>query len=115
MTQTFAVDATNDPVVGDDGALVVLRGVEAVAQASYHAARVRLTECVLDALRGIPFERTVWTGAPDVGAYESALRGALLAVADVRSIVNLTVRRERNTLRYVAVLSTIYGPVTLNG
>jgi len=115
VTLTLAVNANNDLVVGSNGSLELLSGAPAVLQMSIHAARTRRTECVLDFLRGMPFETTAWAGVPNVQAFEAALRQQLLAVEGVTGIVSLIIRRAGDTLRYTVSLRTIYGPVTFNG
>jgi len=115
VTLTLAVNADNDLAVSSTGSLELLTGAPAVLQLSVHAARTRLTECVLDYTRGIPFETTAWAGVPNVQAFEAALRQQLLAVEGVTGIVSLVIRRANDTLRYAVALRTIYGPVTFNG
>lgn len=115
MTLTLAVNANNDIYANPNGSLALATDATAVLQTSIHAARTRRGECVLDFLRGIPFETTAWAGVPNIQGFEAALRQQLLAVEGVTGIVALVVRRVGTTLRYRADLRTIYGPVTFNG
>lgn len=115
MTQTFATDATNDLVIGSDGALAVARSLDAVAFACRSTARVSLGEMVLAVNEGIPFRTTAWAGVPNALGFEAALRRRLLAVAGVTGIISLTTSRHGDRLSYVATIRTVYGIQTLNG
>lgn len=115
MTQTFAVDASNDLAIGLDGALAIARDIEAVSYACRSTARVSRGEMVLAVNEGIPFRMTAWAGVPDAPGFEAALRQRLLAVPDVTGIVSLTTTRVGDRLGYVAVIRTVYGIQTLNG
>lgn len=115
MTQTLAVDTSNDLTIGQNGALTIAAGEAAVGYACRAAVRVIAGEMVLAVDQGIPFRTTAWAGVPDEAGYVAALRKRLLAVDGVKAIVSLSTTRTGNRLGYTATIRTEYGTQTLNG
>jgi hypothetical protein len=109
MTRTFAVDANNDLVIGQDDRLSIVSGLEAALQNCEHAAKTILNEMVLAQGEGIPYFEAVWVGVPNLAVWEASFRARILAVADVLSIDALTLGREGGTLTYRATIATVYG------
>lgn len=115
MTQTLAIDQTNDLILDAGGNLVVLRDLAAVECTARSTAQVRRGDMVLIRDQGIPFEQTAWAGVPNIPLYVAQLRRRLLAVDGVTGIVELTTARDGDTLRYSATLRTRFGDVSVNG
>lgn len=109
MTKTFAVDANNDLVIGQDDRLVIAVDREAVLQNCEHAAKTILDEMVLAQGEGIPYFEAVWVGVPNLAVWEAAFRARILAVPDVLSIDALTTARDGEVLTYRATIATAYG------
>lgn len=109
MTRTFAVDANNDLVIGQDDRLSIVSGLDAVLQNCEHAAKTILNEMVLAQGEGIPYFEAVWVGVPNLAVWEASFRARILAVADVVSIDALTLGRAGDVLNYRATIATIYG------
>lgn len=115
MTVTIATDSINDIYVGADGNLALASGLQAALQDAEHAAKTLRGEMVLAVDQGIPYFQVVWSGVPNVSAFEAAMRQALLAVPDVLEVVSLSTVRLGATLAYEAVIRTIYGIGSING
>lgn len=109
MTRTFAVDANNDLVIGEDDRLSIVSGLDAALQNCEHAANTILNEMVLAQGEGIPYFEAIWVGVPNVAVWEAAFRARILAVADVVAIDALALGRTGETLTYRATIATIYG------
>ncbi len=115
MAQTFAVNSSNDLYLDDFGNIAIAVDQEALAQDCKHAARTILGEMVLQTNLGIPNFETIWNGVPNYVQYEAAVRTAILSVPGVLEVVSFTAEQINNTLRYTAVIRTIYGEATING
>jgi hypothetical protein len=115
MTRCLAMDDNNDIFIGSDGSLAVATGVDAVMFACAGAAQAQLGEMIYALDEGMPNFQTVWNGAPNVRQFEAALRRTLLGVADVVSIVDVTIETLGDVLSYSATIETIYGVGVING
>jgi len=115
MAITFAVDDNNDLYIGDDGRLVLVRGLQAVLQACAQAAKTLLGEMILQTNKGLPNFETIWNGTPNIPQWEAALRKTILAVVDVTGISRLTTSVTNNTLSYAIEIQTVYGIGEING
>lgn len=116
MTKTFAVDSNNDLYIGEDDRLAIADGLLAVLQNCEHVALSIRNEMVLAQGRGLPYFETVWTGGVrNVPLWEAVFRQQILAVTDVLAVVSLETVLEGETLKYTAVIRTIYGVGTING
>ncbi len=114
MSQTFAVDGSNDLYL-TGGLLTVVNGLAAVTQNCEHAAKTILNEMVLAQGEGVPYFEDVWVGVPNLPLFEAALRARIAAVADVLGVVALVTSRDGNVLRYTATIRTPYGTGLVNG
>lgn len=115
MTATFGTDDTNDLYLGADGNIVLLSGIEAVAEACETATKAQLGEMLLMTTLGIPNFQTVWRGVPNFAVYTSFLRNTLQNVNGVQSVESLELKAQSNVLSYVATIKTTFGTVSLNG
>lgn len=112
MTATFLESLTNDFTLDDSGRLAIVTGARAVASDARSAMQAQRGEMILAMAEGMPTLEVAWSGYRP-GQFEAAARAVLLRVPGVRSVERLTVSREGETLRYDAVISTDFGPVTL--
>ncbi len=114
MTITFGLNNLNDIYLGDNGNIVVLSGVDAVAGACETISRSQLGEMVFTRTQGIPNFETVWQGVPNFKIWESYLRSALQNVSGVSSVINLTLLPQNNILSYTATIQTIFGTTQIS-
>jgi len=115
MTRTLAVDPNNDLYLGGDGSLAIVTDLQATLQAAQQAAQTQLGEMEYAVDQGLPNFAVVWNGAPNISQFDAALRRALLGVAHVTGVRDLTITRAGNTLSYEVTIVTDYGPGVLNG
>lgn len=115
MTRVLTVDENNDIYVGRDGRLAISSGLPAIRQACEHAAKAQLGEMMFAADRGIPNFATVWSGTPNLGQFEAALRRALLRVDGVLAVTAFTAEVAGGVLSYRVTISTSAGEAAVNG
>ena len=112
--RTFATTDTNDlALVGRS--LVLITDLQAVLDVCAHCAQAILGEMVFAKQQGMPYFETVWVGAPTTAPFEAAFRTRILQVPGVVGIDELTTEQTGDTMRYQAVIATIYGPGAING
>lgn len=113
MTQTLASNSRNDLIVDARGNLAIYRDLSAVAADCRSSMQARRGEMVFAADRGMPlFETAFDTYQP--AQFEAAARKVISRNPDVRGVRSVTVTRENGTLKYVAVIQTIYGETQIN-
>ena len=115
MTRTLAVDSNNDLYIGTDGLLAIATALQATLQAAQQAAQTQLAEMEYAVDQGLPNFAVVWNGSPNISQFDAYLRRALLGVAHVTGIRDLSITRGDNKLSYTATIETDYGPGVLNG
>ncbi len=115
MTRTLAVDSNNDLYIGTDGSLAIATALQATLQAAQQAAQTQLAEMEYAVDQGLPNFAVVWNGSPNISQFDAYLRRALLGVAHVKGIRDLSIARADNKLSYTATIETDYGPGVLNG
>jgi hypothetical protein len=115
MTKTLAADGNNDIYLGTDGSLAIASGLQATLQAAQQAAQTQLAEMEYAVDQGLPNFAVVWNGAANLSQFDAYLRRALLAVAHVTGIRDLSITKGDNKLSYTATIETDYGPGVLNG
>lgn len=109
MTSTFGLNDQNDIYLGDDGNLVLLSGIEAIAGACETISKAQLGEMVLTTTQGIPNFQTVWVGVPNLGLWQSYLRNSLQNVDGVLQINDLSFTTNDGVLSYTATIKTVFG------
>lgn len=115
MAQTLSVNAKNDIYLNHDGNLSISFDVQAVLQDCAQKAKTLLGEMVLNTDQGIPYFQLVWVGVPNIQQFTSALRLAFLSVTGVIEVVSLITSQVDDSLRYTAVIRTIYGSGGISG
>lgn len=112
--RTFATTDTNDFALAGRS-LVLATDLRAVLDVCQHCAQALLGEMVFAKEQGMPYFQTVWVGAPTTAPFEAAFRDRILRVTGVSGIDELTTEQVGDTMRYQAVIATIYGPGVVNG
>ena len=115
MTQTFAVNASNDMYIDETGNLAIVSGLQATLQACQQVVQTRLGEMVLATGQGIPYLEAVFIGVPNIAQFQIAIRMAILQVANVTDIISIDITQLNNILSYTAVILTTYGQGVING
>ncbi len=115
MVQTLGFNANNDIYLGDDGNLVMLSGIEAVAGACETISKSQLGEMVLTTTQGLPNFQTVWIGVPNLRLWQSYLLTALQNVSGVQSVNNLSLQVTDGILAYTATIKTPFGTTQITG
>jgi hypothetical protein len=115
VTQTLGTTAfpANDIYIGSNGNLVILQGQQAVQAACQSASLLQLGEAVLATTTGVPYFQTVFNGTPNIAAYQSYLRKAILNVQGVIGITSLTVNVGGGVLNYTAVINSVFGQLEI--
>jgi len=112
--KTLSVNESND-IFTKNGLLVIADGVEALRQQCTQIMSTVRGEMQYAIDRGIPYYQTLWTGSPNVLAFEAAARDALLSLAGVTGIDSFSARLQDNVLTYSVSINTIYGATVING
>lgn len=113
--RAFSVNTNNDLTLAADGNLAVVEGLRAVLHTCAQVAKAQLNEMVLAVDEGMPNFQTVWVGAPNLRQFEAYLSARLQRVEGVTNVLSLEASAANGTLRYTAVIETIYGEGVLNG
>lgn len=85
-----------------NGSLIVITGIEEIAQKISISLQLVLGEWFLNTAEGVPYYEQIFVKNPSPGKITSIFRKAILAVPGVASIQTLTVDFERTT-RKIAV------------
>lgn len=113
--KSFAVDANNDLYLDAGGSLAFANNVAAVLNVCQHVAQAIRNEMVFAQPRGLPDFQAVWNGAPKLSVWEAAFRSRIAKVKGVIGIQSLDISQVGDTLKYDAVILTLYGEGALNG
>jgi hypothetical protein len=109
MTTTLGLNTENDIYLGQDGNIVLLSDLEAIAGACETISKSQLGEMVLTTSQGIPNFQTVWVGVPNLGLWQSYLRNSLQNVDGVLQVVDLSFTTNNGILAYMATIKTAFG------
>lgn len=117
MVLTLGGNENNDIYIGSDGQLVMLEGVDAIADACSTATRAQLNEMIYATQSGIPNFQVLWVGSPDYQLWKAAIIATLESVEGVVQVNSLNITINNNKASYVAQIITIYSqtPITING
>lgn len=116
MTRMFESDSEkNDLVIGSDGNLSIVRGINAVKQAAQQAAQAQLGEMILAVDEGVANTETIWSKSTNVAQFEAYVRRAILNVAGVTEIRDFSVQIADNEASYIATIVTIFGQTQVSG
>lgn len=110
---TFGLNAANDIYINSAGSLQVDNGLQALVDACKNASQALLGEEVLTTGNGVPYFQALFTGNPNIAAFQNGLTNALNSIPGVTSVSNLSISVADNILTFVATIQTIYGPTTL--
>ena len=115
MTQVFTENEDNDLFVGDNKQLGLLSGIQSTVQITKAAMELQLGEAIYSIALGIPTDRAVWSGNPDLQQFESFARSQIERISDVVEVKEFNALINDDVLEYTATISTIYGDTTVNG
>lgn len=115
MTRSFAVDQHNDLIIGSNRKLALVDNLQAVMAICTHAAQAILGEMIYAKKQGLPDFQTVWQGSANLTAWEVAYRARLKQIPEVTSLQSLSTWRDGDTMKYAAVIKTIYGTGEIHG
>jgi hypothetical protein len=114
MVQSIAIDDDGDMYLDGSNNLVMVTGIDAIAQNSVTAMRAQRNEMQYAMTSGMPTAATAFDNFDPI-AFEAAARKVLLAVTGVLSVTSFTVGATDNKLQYAATLNTESGPTTIQG
>ncbi|ELX8378362.1 hypothetical protein AB7W88_03770 [Providencia vermicola] len=112
---TFDVNKNNDIHLGNSGNLAIANGERSLKNRCEHYVKAIRGEMLHKLDRGIPYWKTTFGRQADIPLFESAFRDRMRELNDVISVLSFSASLADNTLKYTAVIQTIYGEITLNG
>lgn len=113
---TFETDFNNDLVIGSDGNLSLISGINAVSQTAEHYAYTLRGEMMFAADLGVPFFDVAFGATPNIAQFESFMRMRIMETPEVIRINSFTAEQVNDSLIYNAEIETIYGAgVITNG
>jgi hypothetical protein len=110
--RAIKIDANRNPVISN-ARFVFVFDADAVAQNCDQAMRQQLGELNYDADKGIQYFDNIFTGNPNFQRFEFQARRQLANVNGVNGIISFNFEFNDNILSYTAVISTIYGAITV--
>lgn len=111
---TFALDENNDLYMNSQNQLAMITGVQSLEQSCKTTMQVRLGELIYNVTAGMPYLESVFANK-NFRAFEFAARNALLNLPGVQNILSFDFLQEGDILKYVAVIQTETGVITING
>lgn len=111
-TASLQLNSANDLYLPDGKNLVVLTGVAACSQDIRQATLMRIEEDIYNVLSGVDYLGSIFTPQPNEDYARKSIASAILACPDVISIEYLSITILKNSFNYVALVNTVYGPIT---
>lgn len=111
---TLETDFNNDLVIGKDGNLSLISGLQAVAQTAEHYGYTLRGEMAFSADLGVPFFDVAFGATPNIAQFESFMRSRIMEVPEVIRINSFTAQQVNDSLLYNADIVTIYGAETIS-
>lgn len=115
MAKTFSLDDNNDIFIAINGNLSISVSIEAILFVCQNVVQTRLTEMIYQQDQGQPYLEAVFTGAPNIERFRSALRNSLVSVEGVVKVLDIALTKQNDTLFYQATIVTNQGQGTLDG
>lgn len=112
---TISTNSDNDMVVGGDGNLALVTGIEACSQTAAHYAQTILNEMIQDYDRGVPFFIVAFGPSVSIPQFEAAMKARIMQAPEVVGIRSFETTQDGDVLRYTATIETSYGSATING
>jgi len=112
---TISTDIDNDMMIGGDGNILVVSGVEAVSQTAAHYAQTILNEMIQDYDRGVPFFIVAFGPSVSIPQFYAAMKARIMQSPGVTAIRSFETTQDGDVLRYTATIETIYGSAKING
>ena len=113
--RTIQTNSVNDFAQDANGNLLIITGVQAIAQEAQHYAQTMRGEMIYQTQDGIPFAPLAFGAQPNPEQYAAALRARVMQVPGVLEITELEVFQEGSALRYNATIRTANGIASING
>jgi hypothetical protein len=104
---SLALNANHDLYLDASGNVVLVTGVEAVAQDCQCAMAAQLGEMIYEPQNGLPYLTDVFLQT-NLVKWEAAARTAISAVPSVVQLKSISYSIANNALSYVATIQTIY-------
>jgi len=111
----FAENEKRDIFMGSNKRISIIDGKSAVAQAAKSAVEIQLGEAIYNTVRGVPSDRAVWSGTPDLQQFEFYARRQILSVPDVLEVTFFNAEMVGDELQYQATIKTTFGEGQING
>ncbi len=112
-TLTIQADENNDIAFEDGRNIAFISGSDACAQNLLEKSLMRLGENAYDTTDGVDYFGTIFAPQPNFDDARQSISKNLLECPDVISIRSLTISIEGDVFTYVAMITTIYGPVNI--
>lgn len=115
MTRIFSENNKRDIFLNADKRISITEGIEAVAQSTKSAVELQQGEAIFSPQRGVPTDRAVWSGTPNLPQFELFARKQILAKPEVKEVPNFDVEVNGELLSYTATIKTTFGEIEING
>tara|TARA_R110000851_G_scaffold100026_5_gene215463 strand:- start:2569 stop:2922 length:354 start_codon:yes stop_codon:yes gene_type:complete len=115
MTRVFAENENNDLYLGSDNTFAIKSDLEATLQLARSAVEVQTGEALFNIQKGIPTDKVVWSGTPNLQQFEFHARKQIRSASGVIGVDDFYAEMVGDVLTYQAVIKTIYGQGVLNG
>lgn len=115
MARIFTENDKRDIFVGSNQQISVSSGLQAVLQAAKSAAEAQQGEMLYSSARGVPTEKVIWSGNPNLQQFEFFVRKAISQVSGVTDIPEFDAEILTDVVSYSAVIKTIYGEGSISG
>lgn len=112
--RTLHTDENNDMFLSNRGFAFVY-DADAVCKVSEQVVQTQRGELQLDITRGIPYFETVFSSSRNSKAWAAEMTKALSAIPNVTGVDSFKFQIKENTIKYVALLRSTFGKVTVNG
>ena len=113
MSQSFAVDNSNDLFLGPSGNLELSTDIESVLNVCKNAVQTILGEMKYQTNVGMPNFETIWKSQPNIKQFRAALISTLKFVENVIGVGEPIIIVENNVLNYSITISTSFGEEVL--
>lgn len=110
----FALNENNDLFI-ENGKLGIYYDKEAVAQTAVNIVCTVKGEVVLNQNRGIPYFEILFNNKPNTALFRSYVLNLLDQVPEINKVIGMKIIKDKNLLKYLIDLDTIYGRVEANG
>jgi len=111
---TIKTDSNRDIAVDQRGNFSFVRDIEALKEVCEAYARAARNEMIHKMNKGMPFFEQVFSSQVNTPQFEAAFRARMSEIEQVQGVTSFRATVEENTLKYTAVISTVYGNIEVN-